>query len=197
MAEPTTTQKPGAKGGLLKSLSPKQKRYAAVIGAGALLALLYLLNRSRSSEVGQSPSDSTTAVESSVPPSGAAAGGGEEGSAFAGAQGSAITERLGEVSAGLSEVGTGLGVLGEGQTVMGESESDFHTSQEQANQRVAAALGKQNRQLTALRKRLQTQRPAAPRRSPVGHPAGKKAPAKKKAPARHPAKKAPAKKHKR
>jgi hypothetical protein len=57
---------PGKKGkGLLGKLGPKGKRYALVVAAGALLALIYLM-RKRSAEagaVGTSPSDLAAAAQ--------------------------------------------------------------------------------------------------------------------------------------
>jgi hypothetical protein len=152
--------KPKAGGGLLKKLSPKQKRYAAVIGGGALLALVYLIMRNRSGPVeGSTPASTEGAVESAPIPGGG--GGATDPSAFLGAQGESITERLGEVGAGLSEVGAGLGQVSGGQDslreglgTMGEAASDFQSSEEQANARTAEALNKQNRQLKHITEKL-------------------------------------------
>jgi hypothetical protein len=157
MAEPKA--KPA--GGLLKKLSPKQKRYAAVIGGGALLALVYLIMRNRSAPLeGATPSSTEGAVESAPIPA-VGGGGATDPSAFLGAQGESITERLGEVGAGLNEVGAGLGEVGRGQDslseglgTMGEAARDFQSSQEQANARTAESLNHQNRQLAAIREKL-------------------------------------------
>ena len=145
----------GKPGGFLKNLSPKQKRYAAVIGAGALLALIYLVTRGRSHEEGPSPSSSEAAAapESAVPSS-LGGGGGTDPSAFLGSQSEAITERLGEVGSGLNEVGSGLNSLNEGLGTMGEGFKDWETSQEEADKRTAAALSKQSRQLQHIQSKL-------------------------------------------
>lgn len=210
MAEPTAATSPAKKGGLLKSLSPKQKRYAAVLGAGGLLALLYMLYRGRSEgTTEQTPSDSTVATESAVPAS--ATGGGENGSAFTGAESETLAERLSEVGAGLSSTQTGLSELGAGEgtlaenqsalgTSMGEGFSSLATSQEQAQKNTAAALNKNSRSLSLISKQLKNkankQKPnsgkaGSKHTTPASKKAAQKAPPKKKAPA----KKAPAKKN--
>lgn len=171
----------GAKGGLLKSLSPKQKRYATVVGAGALLALLYLLYRSHSGGEGQTPSNSTTATESAVPTSPVGGGGGgESGSAFNAAQGEAISQQLGQlstlpetVSLGVGEVGQQVAQLGEGQdalgTSMGDQFSSLGTSISQGQERTAEALNKQNRTLEQISKRLKN-KAGGRKPSSGGHP---------------------------
>jgi hypothetical protein len=117
MAEPAVpippSPKDGKKGGMLKNLNPKQKRIAAVVGVGALLAVIFLIARRKSApeEEGQTPSDSSEAEGGSsgiVPGS----GGATDPSAFLGEfserQNEAL-ERFGE------QIGEGLGRLETGR----------------------------------------------------------------------------------
>jgi hypothetical protein len=139
MAEPTPPAGKGA-GGFFKKLSPKQKRYALVIGAGALLGLVYLIyHRGGGAEEGQTPSDSEQAAAggASLSP---AAGGATDPSAFLGAQSEQIGNALGEVSGALGGVES---AVQEGNEV--EQESDA---------RIAEGLSTQNRMLHHINRKL-------------------------------------------
>ncbi|HET7120305.1 MAG TPA: hypothetical protein VFI17_03515 [Solirubrobacterales bacterium] len=149
MAEAPATGK-----GPLKKLTPKQKRYAMVLGAAAVLALIYLLQRrSAAPAEGQSPStaESAGAGSPSYPVSG---GGGTDPSAFIGAQSEQIGSALGEVSSGLGEVSGGLGeVIGSNDRLGVQVETNLDEIGE-AQARTLAALGKQGKNITAIRKKL-------------------------------------------
>lgn len=153
---------PAKKGGsLLKNLNPKQKRILAVAGVGALLALIFLMSRSRSAppaeeEQAGTPSGGQEAL--GVPPG---SGGATDPTAFIGMQSEIIGDRLeevgaglGEVGSGLAEVGTGLGAVERGQDALGETFMAGQEADQQEFGRVQAGLAKQSRQLGAIRKQL-------------------------------------------
>lgn len=160
MAGPAMPPPSGKKGGLLKNLTPKQKKIAAVAGVGALLALIFLLSRSRSApEEAQAGEGQPREGEAFSVPGGA--GGATDPSAFLGQQSEVIGSRLEEVSGSLQEVGSGLGEVGQGQNELLRSQEELggavmagQESDADAFGRVQAGLARQNRQLKAIRERL-------------------------------------------
>jgi hypothetical protein len=163
-------------GGPLKKLTPKQKRYALVLGAAAVLALIYLLQRrSGAPEEGQAPSNPEGAAVAGGSPSYPVGGGGTDPSAFIGAQSEGVGSALGEVSNGLGEVSVGLGeVVGSNDRLGVQVETDLDEVGE-AQARTLAALGKQGKNITAIRHKL-----AKPARPVKGKPGSGKPQSKQK-----------------
>lgn len=167
MTPPDPMPPAAKKGGFLKNLSPKQKRIAMVGGIAALLALIYLISKSRQpgqpEEEGGVKSTRQEAAEAFGNPVGG--GGADAGAAF-GAQSEVVGQRLEEVGSALGGVEAGLGEVGQSQAEIERSqeglEGDIMQSRDQASEdsaRLAAGLSKNSRQLAQVRKELHGKAP--------------------------------------
>lgn len=168
------TPAPKGSGGLFKKLTPKQKRYAVVIGAAAVLALVYLLQRRHAGgeAEGQSPSNTEAATAGATP---IPATGATDPSAFLGAQSEGVDSALGEVSGSLGEVNSSLGEVlntGEGLSSGIVSLSGEVGELRDAQKRTLAAVHKQGHNLTAIRKKLAGGGPGKNHRGHGGKPQG-------------------------
>src|ERR1044072_3087902 len=164
MAEPAAPAPGGKKGdGPFKKLSPKQKRYAVVIGAAAVLALIFLLQRRRGYEEDQPPSHRIAAQGAAVEGIPIPATGATDPTAFIGAQSEALTQGLADVGYGLTGVNEGLGFVESAVDRSNDERGD-------ADARIAGMLGEIGTTNSAILQKLKGGGPGKTHRGPAGKP---------------------------